>query len=52
MERYALGEIVTGLIYADSTGEELHRYLNTVETPLNQLGVAELSVPARKRWRR
>ena len=41
-ERHALGEIVTGLIYVDSTGEELHRYLNTVETPLNQLGVAEL----------
>lgn len=41
-ERHALGEIVTGLIYVDSSAEELHRYLNTVETPLNQLGVAEL----------
>ena len=41
-ERHALGEIVTGLIYVDSSAEELHRYLNTVETPLNRLGVAEL----------
>ena len=38
----ALGEIVTGLLYVDSSAQDLHRYLNTVETPLNQLGVAEL----------
>ncbi len=41
-ERHAMGEIVTGLIYVDSSAEELHRYLNTVEKPLNQLDIAEL----------
>ena len=41
-ERHALGEIVTGLLYVDSSAEELHRYLNTVEKPLNQLGDAYL----------
>jgi 2-oxoglutarate ferredoxin oxidoreductase subunit beta len=41
-ERNALGEIVTGLLYVDSSAEELHRYLNTVEKPLNQLGDAYL----------
>ena len=41
-ERQALGEIVTGLIYVDSSAEDLHRYLNTVETPLNKLADAEL----------
>lgn len=41
-EREALGEIVTGLLYVDSSAEELHRYLNTVEKPLNRLRDAEL----------
>ena len=41
-EREALGEIVTGLLYVDSSAEELHRYLNTVEKPLNKLRDAEL----------
>ena len=41
-ERAALGEIVTGLLYVDESAEDLHRHLNTVETPLNQLGDAEL----------
>jgi 2-oxoglutarate ferredoxin oxidoreductase subunit beta len=41
-ERHALGEIVTGLLYVDSSAEELHRYLNTVEKPLNQLRDAYL----------
>ncbi len=36
-ERAALGEIVTGLLYVNAQGDELHRHLNTVETPLNQL---------------
>jgi 2-oxoglutarate ferredoxin oxidoreductase subunit beta len=36
-ERETLGEIVTGLLYVDSSAEDLHRYLNTVEKPLNQL---------------
>ena len=29
-ERAATGEIVTGLLYVDPQGEELHDYLNTV----------------------
>ena len=37
-ERATLGEIVTGLLYVDSSAEDLHRYLNTIEKPLNQLG--------------
>ena len=41
-ERAALGEIVTGLLYVDEAGEELHKHLNTVETPLNQLDDTEL----------
>jgi 2-oxoglutarate ferredoxin oxidoreductase subunit beta len=41
-ERHALGEIVSGLIYVDAGAQDLHHYLNTVETPLNALDVAEL----------
>jgi 2-oxoglutarate ferredoxin oxidoreductase subunit beta len=41
-ERHALGEIVTGLIYVNEDAEDLHRHLNTVEKPLNQLGDAYL----------
>ena len=41
-ERHALGEIVTGLLYVDESAEELHRHLNTVETPLNQLEDSDL----------
>ncbi|MFA6311460.1 MAG: 2-oxoacid:ferredoxin oxidoreductase subunit beta [Sterolibacterium sp.] len=41
-ERHALGEIVTGLLYVDSSAEDLHRHLNTVEMPLNRLGDADL----------
>ncbi len=40
--RQAAGEIVTGLLYVDPDPEDLHRHLNTVETPFNQLGEAEL----------
>jgi 2-oxoglutarate ferredoxin oxidoreductase subunit beta len=36
-EREMLGEIVTGLLYVDSSAQDLHRYLNTVDKPLNQL---------------
>ena len=36
------GEIVTGLLYVDSGAVDLHRHLNTVEKPLNQLGDAYL----------
>ena len=38
----AKGQIVTGLLYVESEAEDLHRHLNTVETPLNALGDAEL----------
>jgi 2-oxoglutarate/2-oxoacid ferredoxin oxidoreductase subunit beta len=38
----AKGEIVTGLLYVAAEAEDLHRHLNTVETPLNALGEAEL----------
>ena len=41
-ERHAMGEIVTGLIYVDSNAEDLHRHLNTIEKPLNQLDVADV----------
>jgi 2-oxoglutarate ferredoxin oxidoreductase subunit beta len=40
--RAAAGEVVTGLLYIDPRAEDLHRHLNTVETPLNQLGTREL----------
>lgn len=38
----ARGEVVTGLLYVDPEAEDLHRHLNTVRTPLNRLGEAEL----------
>lgn len=41
-ERHAIGEIVTGLLFVDSTSDSMHRHLNTVEKPLNQLGDAYL----------
>jgi 2-oxoglutarate ferredoxin oxidoreductase subunit beta len=34
-ERYAEGEVVTGVLYIDDTAPDLHDLLNTVETPLN-----------------
>jgi 2-oxoglutarate ferredoxin oxidoreductase subunit beta len=34
----AKGQIVTGLLYVDPESEDLHTHLDTVETPLNQLG--------------
>jgi 2-oxoglutarate ferredoxin oxidoreductase subunit beta len=40
--RHADGEIVTGLLYLDPDAADLHAALNTVETPLNQLGADEL----------
>jgi len=42
MERQVAGEIVTGLLYLDTDGEELHAHLGTVEAPLNALGEREL----------
>jgi 2-oxoglutarate/2-oxoacid ferredoxin oxidoreductase subunit beta len=41
-ERAAAGEVVTGLLYVDPRAEDLHRHLNTVETPLNELTAREL----------
>ncbi|MGQ0663578.1 MAG: 2-oxoacid:ferredoxin oxidoreductase subunit beta [Pseudomonadota bacterium] len=41
-ERQAAGEIVTGLVYVDPKPDDLHGYLNTVPTPLTQLGEREL----------
>src|SRR5450432_4114547 len=34
----AKGQIVTGLLYVDPESEDLHSHLDTVDTPLNQLG--------------
>ncbi len=42
MSHQARGEIVTGLIFVDPDAEEMHDYLGTVATPLNQLQEAEL----------
>jgi 2-oxoglutarate ferredoxin oxidoreductase subunit beta len=41
-ERQELGEIVTGLLYVNPEGEDLHDRLGTVATPLNSLGEKEL----------
>jgi len=41
-ERAAAGELVTGLLYVKPESEDLHQYLNTVDTPLNQLAEREL----------
>jgi 2-oxoglutarate/2-oxoacid ferredoxin oxidoreductase subunit beta len=41
-ERAAKGEVVTGLLYVQPDSSDLHDNLNTVETPLNQLGEREL----------
>jgi 2-oxoglutarate ferredoxin oxidoreductase subunit beta len=38
----ARGEVATGLLYVHPEADDLHRHLNTVPTPLNQLGEAEL----------
>jgi 2-oxoglutarate/2-oxoacid ferredoxin oxidoreductase subunit beta len=41
-ERQAAGEVVTGLLFLDQSPDELHRHLNTVDTPFNQLSEREL----------
>ena len=38
----ASGEIATGLLYVDPQAHDMHKGLNTVAAPLNQLGAAEL----------
>jgi 2-oxoglutarate/2-oxoacid ferredoxin oxidoreductase subunit beta len=40
--RHAAGEIVTGMLYVAPDAPDLHDRLNTVDTPLNGLGEAEL----------
>ena len=42
-QRHALGEVVTGLLFVEQDHGDLHHFLDTVETPLNALGEAELS---------
>ena len=41
-QRQAAGEIVTGVLYVRPDADDLHRLLNTVDVPLNQLGEKEL----------
>ena len=41
-EQAAAGEVVTGLLYVKPESTDLHAYLNTIDTPLNQLGEREL----------
>ena len=45
--RQARGQVVTGLLYVDPDSGDLHDALDTVATPLNELGTAEL-VPGAK----
>jgi 2-oxoglutarate ferredoxin oxidoreductase subunit beta len=42
-QKAAEGEIVTGLLYVDPEPQDHHSYLNTISTPLNQLGDVELT---------
>jgi 2-oxoglutarate ferredoxin oxidoreductase subunit beta len=41
-QRQAAGEIVTGLLYVDPDSVDMHKHLNTVQTPLNRLAKADL----------
>jgi len=42
-QRHAAGEVVTGLLFVEADHGDLHAFLDTVDTPLNALGEAELS---------
>ena len=42
LQRQAAGEVVTGLLYLRPDADDLHRLLNTVDVPLNQLSEKEL----------
>lgn len=43
LQRHAAkGQIVTGLLYVEAEADDLHGSFNTVDTPLNALGEAEL----------
>jgi 2-oxoglutarate ferredoxin oxidoreductase subunit beta len=46
-QHQARGEVATGLLFVDPRPEDLHAHLNTVATPFNRLGEAEL-VPGAK----
>jgi len=41
-QRHAAGEVVTGLLFVEQDHGDLHRFLDTVDAPLNALGEAEL----------
>jgi len=41
-ERAAEGEVVTGLLYVDPESQDLHQHMDTIDTPLNQLGARDL----------
>src|ERR1700751_1318836 len=41
-QRHALGEVVTGLLFVEPDPSDMHEFLDTVETPLNGVGEAEL----------
>jgi 2-oxoglutarate ferredoxin oxidoreductase subunit beta len=42
LERQEEGEVVTGLLYVEADGEDLHAHLGTVAKPLNALSEREL----------
>jgi 2-oxoglutarate ferredoxin oxidoreductase subunit beta len=42
LQRHAVGEVVTGLLYLQPDASDLHAALNTVDTPLNALRESEL----------
>jgi 2-oxoglutarate ferredoxin oxidoreductase subunit beta len=41
-QRHALGEVVTGLLFVEPDPGDMHELLDTITTPLNKLGEAEL----------
>src|SRR6476469_6443267 len=41
-QRQAAGEVVTGLLFVEPDHGDLHSFLDTVDTPLNELGEAAL----------
>jgi 2-oxoglutarate/2-oxoacid ferredoxin oxidoreductase subunit beta len=38
LQRYAAGELVTGLLFVEPDAGDMHEFLDTVDTPLNALG--------------
>ena len=41
-QQHAAGEVVTGLLFVETDPGDLHAFLETVESPLNELGEADL----------